>query len=147
MAARDGTSEARRARSLAERQRIVEESLAPGASVAAIARWHGLIANLVFKWIRRSREGWRDWRHVRKEKSDAVMTPETLGPAFDPAKLLELGATSAPPPADAMVKSAREMRRKTRRGVMEISLPNDAKVLFDVGAEVLRRVLGALGVA
>jgi len=69
MAAQDGVGERRRTRSLDERKRIVEEALAPGASVASVARRHGLNANLVFKWIRRSREGWRDRRREpAKEK-------------------------------------------------------------------------------
>ncbi len=58
MAAQDGAGERRRTRSLDERKRIVEEALTPGVSVAAVARRHGLNANLVFKWIRCSREGW-----------------------------------------------------------------------------------------
>src|SRR5580704_17325824 len=62
MAARGGAGERRRTRSLDERKRIVEEALAHGISVAAVARRHGLNANLIFKWIRRSREGWRDRR-------------------------------------------------------------------------------------
>ena len=57
MAAQDGAGGRRRTRSFDERKRIVEEALAPGVSVAAVARRHGLNANLVFKWIRRSREG------------------------------------------------------------------------------------------
>ena len=74
MAAQDGTGERRRTRSLDERKRIVEEALAPGASVAAVARRHGLNANLIFKWIRRSREGWRDRRRgPAKERPDAVV--------------------------------------------------------------------------
>ena len=60
--AKDGST--RRIWSLEERQRIVGEALAPGASVAAVARRHGLNANLVFKWIRRAREGWLDRRRV-----------------------------------------------------------------------------------
>jgi transposase-like protein len=55
-AAKDGVG-ARRTWSLDERQRIVDEALAPDASVAAVARRHGLNANLVFKWIRRARGG------------------------------------------------------------------------------------------
>jgi transposase len=54
----------RRTWSLEERQRIVAEALAPGESVAAVARRHGLNANLVFKWVRRSREGWLDRRRA-----------------------------------------------------------------------------------
>ena len=69
MAAKDGVGERRRTRSPDERKRIVEEALAPGVSVAAVARRHGLNANLIFKWIRRSREGWRDRRREpAKEK-------------------------------------------------------------------------------
>jgi transposase len=149
MAARDGGGERRRTRTLDERKRIVEEALAPGVSVAAVARRHGLNANLIFKWIRRSREGWRDRRRgPAKERSGAVVASETIGPAFVPVKLLELSAGS-PPAADVVAKPAREARRSARRGAMEISLPNGAKVSLDadVDAEALRRVLLALGVA
>jgi transposase len=150
MAAHDGVGERRRTRSLDERKRIVEEALAPGASVAAVARRHGLNANLVFKWIRRSREGWRDRRRApANEKPVVVAPPERNGPAFVPVKLLALDAPSAPPPSEVMAKAARQPRRGERRGAMEISLPNGAKVSLDadVDAEALRRVLLALGVA
>jgi transposase len=40
----------RRKRSAAERLRIVEETLAPGVSVAAVARAHGINANQIFAW-------------------------------------------------------------------------------------------------
>ena len=46
MAAQGRDGARRRTRSLDERKRIVEEALAPGASVAAVARRHGLNANL-----------------------------------------------------------------------------------------------------
>jgi len=39
-------------RSAAERRRIVEETLVPGASVARVARSHGINANQVFAWRR-----------------------------------------------------------------------------------------------
>jgi transposase len=70
--------------------------------------------------------------------------PERGGSAFVPVKLLELDAASAPPPSDVVAKPARQTRRGARRGAMEISLPNGAKVSLD--AEALRRVLSALGV-
>ena len=149
MAARDGGGERRRTRSLDERKRIVEEALAPGVSVAAVARRHGLNANLIFKWIRRSREGWRDRRHGPAKEKPGVASLDTMAPAFVPVKLIELDAPSAPPPSDLMAKPARQTRRGARRGAMEISLPNGAKVSLDadVDAEALRRVLSALGVA
>ena len=151
MAARDGSGERRRTtRSLDERKRIVEEALGSGASVAAVARRHGLNANLIFKWIRRSREGWRERRRgPAKIKPGAAGSPGTMAPAFVPVKLLELDPPSAPRPSDVMAKPARQTRRGARRGAMEISLPSGAKVSLDadVDAEALRRVLLALGVA
>jgi transposase len=53
-----GQPEARRRyRSKQERRRIVEETLRPGASVAVIARQHGVNANQVFHWRKLYREG------------------------------------------------------------------------------------------
>ena len=148
MAAQGGTGERRRTRSLDERKRIVEEALAPGSSVAAVARRHWLNANLIFKWIRRSRESWLDRRReLARPRTVASASVEAMGPAFVPVKLLELSAAPAPL-AEIGAKPARE-RRGARRGAMEISLPNGAKVSLDadVDAEALRRVLSALGVA
>lgn len=47
----------RRYRSKQERRQIVEETLRPGASVAVIARRHGVNANQVFQWRKLYREG------------------------------------------------------------------------------------------
>src|SRR6201984_2525276 len=47
----------RQYRSLDEKQRIVGEALAEGASVARVARAHGVNANLVFNWCRLYRAG------------------------------------------------------------------------------------------
>jgi transposase len=47
----------RRYRSKQERRQIVEETLQPGASVAVIAREHGVNANQVFHWRKLYREG------------------------------------------------------------------------------------------
>jgi transposase-like protein len=51
----------RQRRSIAEKRRIVEETLVEGASVARVARAHGINANQVFGWLAsavRSRETW-----------------------------------------------------------------------------------------
>jgi len=74
---------------------------------------------------------------------------DVAAPTFVPVKLLELSAAApvpTSPPADAVAKAVRAAR-KTRRGAMEISLPNGARVSLgaDVNAEALRRVLSALG--
>lgn len=43
--------------SLESKRRIVEQTLVPGASVARIAREHGINANQVFNWRKLYREG------------------------------------------------------------------------------------------
>lgn len=147
MATKDGST--RRSWSLEERQRIVGEALAPDASVAAVARQHGLNANLVFKWIRRAREGWHDRRRALAKETAAV-TSDIATPTFVPVKLFELSAAAPAPtssPTDAAANPVREARKSARRGAMEISLPNGARVSLDadVDTEALRRVLSALG--
>ena len=47
----------KRYRTLAERRQIVEEALAPGASVSAVAQAHGVNANLLFHWRKLYRAG------------------------------------------------------------------------------------------
>ena len=47
----------RRYRSLAEKRQIVEKTLVKGASVARVAREHGVNANLVFNWRKLYQKG------------------------------------------------------------------------------------------
>ena len=47
----------RRMRTVAEKRRIVEETLVRGASVAAVARKHDVNANLLFGWRRLYKQG------------------------------------------------------------------------------------------
>jgi transposase len=47
----------RQRRSVGEKRRIVELTLVPGASVALVARAHGVNANQVFKWRREYERG------------------------------------------------------------------------------------------
>ena len=99
-----GSSPRRRTWSTQERQRIVDAALAPGASVAEAARLNGLNANLVFKWIRRSREGWLDRRRGPRaalQKRAVVIVDET--PAFVPVQIFEAPKTAAVLPAPVEV--------------------------------------------
>ena len=66
----------RRHRSKEERRRIVEESLVPGASVAVIARAHGVNANQVFHWRKLYREG-------RLDGCPAPLLPVRLTEVFE----------------------------------------------------------------
>jgi transposase len=50
-------AERRRRWSAGEKARLVEESLAPGSTVAEVARRHDIHANLLHLWRRQAREG------------------------------------------------------------------------------------------
>jgi transposase len=47
----------RRFRGAEEKRQIIEEALRPGASVAAVARAHGVNANMLFHWRKLYRAG------------------------------------------------------------------------------------------
>ncbi len=134
----------RRSWSVAERQRIVQAALAPGASVAGVARAHDVNANLVFKWIRRSQEGWRDRRRASRLSPGA-----DAGPSFVPIRLVALEPTALRDAAAG--KSGAPSRQcdppsPARLGAMEVRLPNGAQVRIEEGVdgEVLRLVLSTL---
>jgi transposase len=52
-----GSRPVRRWRTVSEKRRIAELTLEPGASVALVARGHGVNANQVFKWRRALKRG------------------------------------------------------------------------------------------
>ncbi|MCP5182863.1 MAG: transposase [Pseudomonadales bacterium] len=84
------TKMARRMRTNAEKQRIVEETRVSGALVADVARRHGVNANLLFNWIRQDRQG--SLAECR-EPATAQLVPVTLSPPprqVAPADRIEL---------------------------------------------------------
>jgi transposase len=76
----------RRHRSKQERRAVVEETLRPGASVAVVARRHGVNANQVFHWRKLYREG-----RLGVEPAPAHLVPvriaEVMSDERPPAKL------------------------------------------------------------
>ena len=110
-------------RSKQERRQIVEETMRPGASVALVARAHGVNANQVFKWRAQYRQGRLD-----------VMPANTLVPV----KI----ATVTPPTLE--VPSRRKSRIK-RTDVIDIELGH-ARVRIEGAAdpECIRAVLDGL---
>lgn len=76
----------RRGRSKQERREIVEETLQPGASVAVIARQHGVNANQVFHWRKLYREGRLDVA-VSSAQLLPVRVTEVVQAEQAPAKL------------------------------------------------------------
>ncbi len=115
----------RRFRTVEEKRRIVEETLQLGASVARVARAHGVNANQVFGWRRLYQQG-----RLEREENE---TPS----------LLPVRVTSA-----AVRDAARSASTPTRRipsGLIHVELPKgQLRIAGRVDAEALRVVLEKL---
>lgn len=88
----------RRHRSKQERRQIAEESLQPGASVAVIARSHGVNANQVFHWRKLLREGRLDMKPALTQlmpvRISGMVHPDPLSARlFSGTIHIELGRT------------------------------------------------------
>lgn len=88
----------RQRRSIAEKRSMVELAMRPGASIARIAREHGVNANMVPYWRKLYREG-----RLGQSKTESVhLLPVTVSeavpsPVLQPATLLS--ATASVPAA------------------------------------------------
>lgn len=67
----------RRHRSIQEKRAIIAETLVPGASVAEIARAHGVNANLVFVWRRLHEKGLLE-SHTRRMTGRRLVAVKVL---------------------------------------------------------------------
>jgi transposase len=131
-----------------QKHQMVEETRAPGASVSVVARRHDINANLLFKWKREAEAGQFSRSLATTEPAEFVPIG-VVGQAGDggPALLAKL-ADDASRQGDPTVRA--EPRRppglETRAGVIEIDLPDGARVRVDafVDARALARVLSAL---
>ena len=83
-------------RSKQERRQIVEETLKPGASVALVARTHGVNANQLFAWRRMYRGG------QLESGTSASLLPVQI--------------------SDAMPAPSQRKSKSMRRGVIDIDL-------------------------
>lgn len=115
--------ERRRRWSLEEKARIVAETMAPGETVSAVARRHGVSRGLLWTWRRVARSGELEARAV------ARMIPVAV-------------AAAAPPPVPINDSAA----RGHNGSVIEIDLGDGRRLRVgsDVDESALRRVLGAL---
>ena len=115
----DGGERRRRTWSADQKQRIIAESFAPGASVAEVARRYGLNANMLFTWRRR-------------ERADVNDGGKTVSLA--PVRVVEAAPTATAPAPASM-------------GRMEIVLVGGERILVgvDVDATALARIVKALG--
>jgi transposase len=116
----------RQYRKLEEKLRIVEETLAEGASVARIARAHGVNANLVFNWRRLYQKGLLCSRGT--------------------AKLLPVKVTAESSPALTASWDAAGNARSRFAGAIRIQLRRaHVRVEGSVDAGLVRVVLDCLG--
>ena len=82
----------RQRRSIAEKRRIVELAMLPGASVAGVARQHGVNANMVHYWRNLYRQG----RLGEKRDESIRLLPVSVSePAVSPAVQPESKYSSA----------------------------------------------------
>jgi transposase len=70
--------ERRRYRTVEERRRIVEETLADGVSVAVVARRHGVNANQVFYWRKLYRSGLLEQSAPERQLCASRLLPVTV---------------------------------------------------------------------
>jgi transposase len=117
----------RRFRTVSEKRRIAELTFEPGASVALVARAHGVNANQVFKWRRALTRG---------ELSEPLAASTSLLPVVVAAPS---EAVSAPGEADAKEQS-------TPGGSIHIEFPGRAMISVEHGADpsLLRSILESL---
>jgi transposase len=123
----------RRSWSDAEKQRIVAETLEPGASVSIVARRHDLNANLLFTWRRQARAG----------RSAADGTAVAFVPALIQAERSASDSRTCAPERDAGRLAARST---VVVGQMEIVLAGGTRVIVgnDVDEAALARVVAVL---
>ena len=146
----------RRSWSREEKRRIVDEAFCPGASVAAVARRHGLNANQVLNW--------RKATSTPAETAPmAVCLPASASPcvtgvadfvpigmfarAQDEGPALIAGASpAAVSPAPSGGAAPRQPAMDERPGVIEIDLADGTRLRVDafVKERALRRVLAVL---
>ena len=112
-----------------EKLRILEETRRPGASIAEVARAHGINANVVFGWRRLAQRGL-----LRAESAES--TPLLPVKVESPTLLPTVKASSVP-------KAAPVSRE---RGVIEIEFAGGIRMRLQgaVDALLLKRVLKAL---
>jgi transposase len=152
----------RRSWSAEEKRQIVDEAVLPGASVADIARRHGVNANLVFTWRKRAASS------VAPEASAAVVgarrddaSPSVTGGCefipigvfaeADDGKAALAGRHVPAAAGGASSRRAASPRAdmNERPGVIEIDLADGTRLRVDafVNERALRRVLTVLKVA
>jgi transposase len=120
----------RRRRSLEEKRRIVEATLEPDASVARVARAHGVNANQVFHWRRQYRQGLLGEGNA--ETVQLVPVHVTGATAGGTNRQVER----------PVERATGEGSRSTASGTIQVELPKgQVRITGSIDAESLRVVL------
>jgi transposase len=119
-----GGSAKRIHRTAEEKRRIVEATLLPGASIARVAREHGVNANQVFQWRYEYRNG-ASWA-AKRSRTELLAVTLAAGPGS--AVVPEITAPASP------------------SGSIHIELPGRAVVNIESGVDIalVRAVLESL---
>ena len=127
----------RRRYSLDFKLKILEETMEPGASVAAVAVRHGMNTNVVFRWRKLFREG----RLTGEPGQKQLPPPADFIPVQVVSDELSLPARQPSQP------KGNQGPRRGGRGMMEITLRCGVviRVGADVDDEALMRVVSAVG--
>ena len=155
-----GGRRSRRSWSDEEKRRIVAEAVLPGASVADIARRHGVNANLVFNWRKIARAALSaaepNALAVSSQTNGSLATAEHC--EFIPIGVIDRAEDEEPAldarPSSTEAAGGTSSRRETlprpgmdeRPGVIEIDLADGVRLRVDafVNERALRRVLAVL---
>ena len=128
----ENTRATRRIRTLAEKLSILEEVDRPGASIAAVARRHGINANLLFAWRRLHQRG-----ALQMQRHAPPLLPvEITSPTITPTE-----RTNVQPKRIPRVRTNRQL--EAHSGAIEILLPGDVRLRLSGEAErlVLSQIL------
>lgn len=114
---------ARRWRSVSEKRQIVQLTLEPGASVAEVARAHGVNANQVFGWRRAFERG--------ELVESCALLPVTVSSSSETSSVVSEQAAEG---------------RSSRGGSIHIEFPGRAVISVESGADhkLLRSILESL---
>jgi transposase len=110
-----------------EKCRIVEQTLKPGASVALVARAHGVNANQVFSWRRQYRQGLLSSRNAEPVKLLPVHVSEA-----------QAGETNQPGSRQVTASAAGTIQVEFPRGQVCFSGSVDGEALRIVLEHLLR---------
>ena len=126
----------RRMRTLEEKLAIIEEASRPNASVALVARTHGVNANQVFGWLRLHRRGLLESR--RHGKPVPLLPVKIATPTLTPTE------RSVPPSLGKRRRSSGG--DSTAESMLELVLPGGLRVRLygDAQRVVLDRILNQL---